>query len=453
MDRGSVTSGSAFIAAVRGSVLFAVVLVAVGVTTFRYLQQAMLLTLQEQIAEDQILLTQIYDDSGQSGLVAAISALEKPINLNFYKAGLFNQEGKKVAGTLDLGPDFVGWARVAIKTPDGPEEGLPFYVTAGTIDQLTLVVGRSLVQIEKQESRMIWAFLVVGLVVIAAFLAIGYAGSLKSRAKLQSVARTLAQVSQGDSAVRVQVSPENDQIDQISGLINAHLDRLAMLMQNTKSAAVLIAHDLLTPLSRAFLLVEGAIIRIDRHEDPRPAIEEVEAELSRLRSIFEAILRIARLEGPGHQITLKPVALDRFLSEMAETFAPIAEDKGQTLTLASFPNGLTVLADEPMLGQLIANLLQNAINHCPSGTTITLQATTAEHQVVVSVADNGPGIPAEQRESVFQMFHQVDPSATGGGAGLGLALVKAIADRLGASVELADAGPGLRVKVRFNLPD
>jgi signal transduction histidine kinase len=449
MPRGSVTSGSAFTAAVRGSLIFAIVLVAVGVTTFRYLQTEMLLTLQEQIAEDQILLMQIYKDKGQDGLVAAIDALEQPINLNFYKAGLFDREGRKVAGTLDLGPDFVGWSRVAIKTPDGPDEGLPFYVTAGALDTYTLVVGRSLVQIERQETRTIWAFLVVGVVVTAAFLTIGYLGSLKSRAKLQAVATTLADFSRGETALRVHVSPENDQIDQVSRLINAHLDRLAMLMTTTKSAAVLIAHDLLGPLSRAFLLVDRALEAMDRDENPRGAIEEVEAELSHLRSIFEAILRIARLQAPGHDITLTPVVLQSFLADMAETFAPIAEDHGQKLILEPVPDGLRLASDEPMLAQLVANLLQNAINHCPANTDIRIGAGKVDDDVVITVRDDGPGIPADQRESVFQMFHQVDPSATGGRAGLGLALVKAIADRLGASVDLGDANPGLLVSVRF----
>jgi signal transduction histidine kinase len=449
MDRASVTSGSAFTTAVRGSLLFAVVLMIVGISTFRYLRTEMLLTLQEQIAEDQILFTQIYQDKGQDGLVSAINALEQPINLNFYRAGLFDQAGNKVAGTLDLGPDFVGWARVAIKTPDGPEEGLPFYVTSGALDTYTLVVGRSLIQVERQESRMVWAFAVVGLVVTAAFLTIGTFGSLKSRTKLQSVATTLADFSRGETGLRVRVWPENDQIDQISGLINAHLDRLAMLMTTTKSAAVLIAHDLLSPLSRAFLLVDRALEMMDRKGDPRPAIEEVETELARLRSIFEAILRIARLQSPGHDITSRPVNLKTFMADMAETFAPIAEDRHQHLTLAPVQDGLVLETDEPMLAQLVANLVQNAINHCPAGKAIRIGSVRESDTIVIVVEDNGPGIPVDQRESVFQMFHQVDPSASGGGAGLGLALVKAIAERLGAGITLDDAGPGLRVAVRF----
>jgi signal transduction histidine kinase len=99
------------------------------------------------------------------------------------------------------------------------------------------------------------------------------------------------------------------------------------------------------------------------------------------------------------------------------------------------------------------NLLQNAINHCPPETLITLGAFRDGPQVRLWVADTGPGIPVTERDKVFEMFYSVDPNRTKGGTGLGLALVKAITERLGGRITLSDATPGLRVDVLIPASD
>ena len=173
------------------------------------------------------------------------------------------------------------------------------------------------------------------------------------------------------------------------------------------------------------------------------------AELMRLRSIAEAILRIARLEASQGSLGFSRIPLAPLLADLAETFGPVAEEKGQSLSLESVATDLSVTGDAAMLSQLLANLIQNAINHCPAGTAITMGAAAANGTPRLWVADTGPGIPESERERVFELFYRIDPNRTGDGTGLGLALVRAIATRLGARVELSDAGPGLRVDVLF----
>jgi signal transduction histidine kinase len=280
-------------------------------------------------------------------------------------------------------------------------------------------------------------------------LILGFGASLQTQRKLDHMTRTLDRVSQGDVNARLPVAPGQDQIDRVSAAMNLHLDRLSMLMQTTRASAAAIAHDLRTPLSRAFLLIDRAQTTLDEGQDARDLIDGIEAELVRLNAIFDAIMRISRLETAQAEVTFVAVPLAPLLTDLAETFAPVAEERDQSLTLAPVPANLTLRGDAAMLAQLIANLIQNAINHCPAGTAITFGAKAEAGQVRLWISDTGAGIPEAEYDKVFELFYRIDPNRTGGGNGLGMALVKAIAERLGGHIVLSDAKPGLRVDVTF----
>lgn len=455
MNRADVTSGAAFRAALRATVVLIGVLLVASLIAFTTLRRELTAGLEVQIADDRALLEEIYERGGDLAVIGAIDALKDPLQTRLRAVGLFDTAGRKLAGNIDLAPAAFGWRRSTL-TIDVPVAALPpgvetadYYFNVSTLGRMILVVGRDLTLVERQERRMLQAFLLLGVVVSGAFLSIGYFASRQTLQKLERMAATLERVSQGDNQARLEVRGDADQIDRIAHVMNRHLDRLSDLIVTTRASAAAIAHDLQTPMSRAFLSLDRALRDLDHNADPRPAIEDIAAELARLRSIFDAILRISRLETDEGRARFGPVALAGLLEEMAETFAPLAEERGQHLTLEPVAADLRVEADEPMLAQLVANLVQNAIGHCPAGTCITLSAAQVGPEVVLTVRDTGPGIPAAERERVFEMFYRIDPNRTGGGNGLGMALVKAIAQRLGASVRLLDASPGLRVEVVF----
>ena len=453
MDRGSVTSGAAFKTAVRATLVFAAVLILSAFTAYFYVQQEMTTTLENEIIEDRGLLAQIYADQGELGLVDAINSMRHTLRTEFRAVALFDPSGAKLAGNIDAAPATLGWLRqsVTMVAKSTPTQKVTenFYLNTAMLGPFVLVVGRNLTLIELQEGRMLWAFALMGLVFSAAVLAIGYFTSLQTLIKLERISTTLDLVSQGDPTARADVSDRNDQIDRIARGMNRHLDRLSQLLAVTKASAAAIAHDLRTPLSRAFLSVDSAYAALNKGLDPTAALDGVASELGRLRSVFDAILRISHLESSDARVGLVAVPLAPLLAEMAETFAPIAEERGQTLTLAPVPATLAAPGDPAMLAQLAANLVQNAITHCPAATTIILDATAINGQTRLTVTDNGPGIPAADRDRVFDLFYRNDPNRSGSGNGLGLALVKAIADHIGAKVLLSDAEPGLRVEVIF----
>jgi signal transduction histidine kinase len=140
------------------------------------------------------------------------------------------------------------------------------------------------------------------------------------------------------------------------------------------------------------------------------------------------------------------------LSDMLETYQSVAEENLQKLTGRIAPD-LAVVGDRELLPQLVSNLVENAIRHCPPGSELALSASRDANGITVAVADDGPGIPAEMRAKVFQRFFRLERSRTTEGTGLGLSLVAAVAALHRARVELSDNDPGLTVRVVFPPPD
>ncbi|MDZ4137110.1 MAG: HAMP domain-containing sensor histidine kinase [Paracoccaceae bacterium] len=454
MDHASVTSGAAFKTAVRATAVLLLVLALASVTAYFYLQHKMLTNLEDQISEDQLVLAQIYPEGGPAGLAMAINQLRHPLAVKQRVVGLFTADGTRVAGNIDSAPDAQGWSRQPFRfkvftSAQDISETANFYLHKANIDQFSLVVGRSLSEMERQQGLMIAAFVSLALLMSAAFLLLGFGASLQSLRKLDRMAIVLDRVSQGDTGARLVVSAQNDQIDRVSRAMNLHLNRLTMLMQTTKASAAAIAHDLRTPLSRVFLLMDRVQTELDKGGDPRALIDEVETELRRLNNVFDAIMRISRLEAAQGGLDFSIAPLAPLLADLAETFAPVAEENGQSLILPPVAADVAVRGDAAMLAQMLANLIQNAITHCPAGTVISLGAAADAKGTRLWVSDTGPGIPEAERDKVFDLFYRIDANRTGDGNGLGMALVKAIAERLGGRISLLDATPGLRVEIIF----
>ena len=132
---------------------------------------------------------------------------------------------------------------------------------------------------------------------------------------------------------------------------------------------------------------------------------------------------------------------------MAEIYQSVAEDEGLSFRTDIQPN-IEIQGDKDLLMQMMANLVENAIRHCPTGTQITIALKNDGAGWKLTVADTGPGIPAEEYGRVLQRFYRLEQSRTTPGSGLGLALVKAVAELHDASVTLSDNYPGLRVDIQ-----
>lgn len=179
-------------------------------------------------------------------------------------------------------------------------------------------------------------------------------------------------------------------------------------------------------------------------------IEQSIAELDAILSTFSALLRIGQVESGARRAAFADVNLGQIVSTVAEAYVPVAEDRNQQLR-AFVGSAADIQGDRELLTQMTANLVENAISHCPADVIISVVLEQEAGALVLYVADTGPGIRASEREKVLRRFYRLEASRTTPGSGLGLALVKAVADLHNASVTLTDNQPGLRVTVRFNV--
>ena len=218
-----------------------------------------------------------------------------------------------------------------------------------------------------------------------------------------------------------------DEMDMLAEHLNAMLDHIDRLMKAMRYAGDSVAHDLRTPLTRLRTRLESAAIDLGDTPEADTLFAAAE-DASELLQTFDGVLRIARLEAGERRELLTDVDPKPMLDDLAELYEPACEDSGLSFT-SDIAGGVMVLADRGLLSQAVSNLIENAIKYTPEGGKIHLKlAKNKTGRAEISISDDGPGIPAEDRERVKERFVRLDKSRTLPGSGLGLALVDAVAD-------------------------
>jgi len=450
MLRGNILSGAPFRTAVLCLGIFIVILTMMSVVLYRLTESSLYRELEDQIGEETILFSQLYESGGRNALVSALSQLERPEIAAQRVVGLFDDLGNRLAGNIPTAPGFVGWqsSKLVLQGSRGSEN---FHIFSAKLETFTLVVGRSTRFIDAVLKQLLYDCAIAGLAVVLASLLIGYVLSRRMLFKLRRLADILNSVSRGDMQARLPVEPSNDQIDRISRQINVHLDQLSVLMSSTQNTVNAIAHDLRAPLNRVYLLLQEAADASGLDDETAELIDNAGTELTKVNEIIDTILRIARIEGGSDLQHFTIFSAAELVAELAEVFQPIIESAGQVLSV-DLPDSpvVRINGDKNMLRQMLVNLIENAICHCPAGTRISLETgETPQHGAVVCISDSGPGIGPELREKVLEPFFRLDASRSSPGSGLGLTLVKAIAVRHSATMTLEDNEPGLRVRISF----
>lgn len=331
-------------------------------------------------------------------------------------------------GSVEMGltPDFPASARlIAKRLPSGE----------------ILVVGRDINQLREIRRIIASALIWSGVLIMVAGLACGVALSLGPIRRLRLLQAAGHDIAAGNLKRRMPASARGDELDMFAGTVNYMLGEVERLMSEVKTSSETIAHDLRTPLTRA----RAQLHRLEQAPSVTPdEIGRVTAELDEVLERFIAILRISELETRARSAGFAPVDLDRTLRQVAELYQPLAEDAGLRLDVASTP-GLTVEADGKLLFEAISNLVDNAIKFTPSGGGVRLQLDATAEGPRITVQDNGPGVPREERSAVLQRFYRSERDRLTPGSGLGLSIVAAIVRLHRFRLELDDARPGLRV--------
>ncbi len=256
----------------------------------------------------------------------------------------------------------------------------------------------------------------------------------------------------GDMTERLPVSGSGDELDRLAVGLNQMLARIGELMSGLREVSDNIAHDLRTPLTRLRNHAEEAL-RVDGDKDAyRTALLRTIEESDGLIRVFDALLMIARAEAGADRSGLARLDLGEVVAGVAELYEPLAEERGFALTVDCEP-GLALEGRRELIGQALANLIDNALKYGAGAmdrNEIAVAARREGGDVVIEVADRGPGVAAQDRERVFDRFVRLESARSRPGSGLGLSLAAAVARLHGGAVRLEDNAPGL--KVRLTLP-
>jgi signal transduction histidine kinase len=273
--------------------------------------------------------------------------------------------------------------------------------------------------------------------------------------RVEMINRASERIMAGDLTGRLPVSSgaaRGDEFDRLANNLNRMLDRIEELVEGLRQVSTDIAHDLRTPLARLRRNLEA--VRGDAADEANAAhlaaIDGAVAQADDLLATFAGLLRIAQIESRAVRFVFTRVDLSAIADAVLEVYRPAAEEKQQKLE-GHIAASVYVAGDRLLLTQMVANIAENAIRHAPEGVSIEIALRPGpKHGPLLTISDNGPGIPQSERGKVFRRFYRLDSSRGSPGNGLGLSLVAAIAELHGVAIQLAANVPqGLKVTLVF----
>jgi two-component system OmpR family sensor kinase len=302
----------------------------------------------------------------------------------------------------------------------------------------------SISPIEDAQSDVQTTFILVGGATLAMALIAGYLLAARTASPLRGYAATASRIDAGDLSPRLEVEPSSSaELRVLAETFNHMLDRLESAFARQRAFVGDASHELRSPLTA----IRGQLEVLARDESPsREGVQRVEekamTEMGRLERLVDDLLSLARID-EGLPLTRSEIEIPTFLRDLGE--AAGAEDT----ELGRVDAGV-LEADPELLAQVVRNLLANARRY---GERVLLSAAAGDGRLTIAVEDDGPGIPVEEREAVFDRFHRVGHARdrASGGSGLGLSIARSIVEAHGGRISVGDSSLG-GARVAFELP-
>src|SRR4030088_3287072 len=287
-----------------------------------------------------------------------------------------------------------------------------------------LLVGRDLSLFASLAPRF-WYGLAAAVAVLSIAGALG--GLMIRRAvlvRVDGIRQTVLAIVQGDWGHRLPTKTASDELDTLSRTINGMLDQIEQLLHGVRDVSNSIAHDLRTPLAEL------------RSRLQELSLTRAVADVDRVIRIFNALLRLAEIDTGMRRSGFVPVSAADIARQAVDFYLPAAELSGISLSYRG-KGPADISGDPVLLAQAIGNLIDNALKYTTDGGLISVEVQTlAEGRVWITVADDGPGIPDEEKPKVSARFYRGDASRGTPGVGLGLTLVESVAKGHGGVLEL-----------------
>jgi signal transduction histidine kinase len=423
--------------------------------TYLILTAALREQIKVKVEEDLQALSAEWREDGLSSIVKDVeerSSLTLALGAFYYLEG---SNGQKLAGKLTNIKRVTGWQESSFHDylPDSvaldTDEDHQLWGNGIVLpDKSFLFVGQDAIRVIAAQEAIVDTFLWSGGVALLLAALVGTVISQGFLRRIDAINRTSQSIMDGALKARIPVIGTSDEIDQLSLNLNRLFDQNQNLLESLKLVTTNIAHDLRTPLSRLRQGLEAA--RSGRADVKRygATIDNAIVESDQLLATFSALLRISQIESGSRKAAFRHFNLSEAVSRITSAYQPVAEDQGKSLN-ATITDGIFLHGDSELLLQAMANLLENALRHTPTGSRIDVRLSDTPAGPEIEFSDNGPGIPAGLHKRVFERFYRLENSRTTPGNGLGLTLVAAVTELHHGHVALGDNNPGLRVLLSF----
>jgi signal transduction histidine kinase len=366
--------------------------------------------------------------------------------------GLAGNVGSIEPGVLDK----PGWFETAyrrLEEPEGQEHHALVRVTQ-LPSGFRLLVGRDL----DERERMYEILATAGRWSVAIVMVLGIAGGLfvsrRVLKRVDAMTDTARTIMAGNLAGRLPVIGTGDEFDRLASNLNDMLERIELLMRGLKEVSDNVAHDLKTPLTRLRNRCEEALRLAKSEPDYRAALEATIEESEGLIRTFDALLMIARAESGEAREGMTEFDATEIARDVTELYEPLADEKGLSLHVETSPPA-RVKGNRELVSQALANLVDNAIKYATASkplfnaapAEVVVSAGAEGDRVLLTVRDQGPGIPLADRPRALERFVRLEQSRSKPGSGLGLSLAAAVARLHGGELRLEDNEPGLKAVI------
>lgn len=422
----------------------AVILIAVLVPTYREAVQHIDTAVRSAVQEEILGLQQAVAEEGLEGLRAVIDGrVRRPVDPSAVYL-LTDGGGRPLAGNLQRWPANVpvtgqGW----FSAPEDEGTTLDGQVFLLSDGERLLVARRSplagFTEHLRERLALAGALVIAGCGLLAAWSLVRY------RRRLRQLHADADAILAGDLQQRLAVGDSGDELDQLAVEFNLALAEIGRLMDATRHVSSAIAHDMRRPIAALRYRLEELSRSDDLPQSLRADIEALLIQTDDTLATFASLLRLARLEAGSFGPRREPVDMAALVREALETYEPVARAAG--FIVQDSLNPAAVTGDRSLLFQAVQNLLENAIHHGRGPIEVSL--STSGHDIALVVRDHGTGVPEEALPHLGERFFRTDAARSTDGAGIGLALTRAITEAHQGSMQVLNAAPGLRVTLRL----
>jgi heavy metal sensor kinase len=317
---------------------------------------------------------------------------------------------------------------------------------------LMLRVSRSEERVREELSEVL-IVLALGLPLVVALAgAGGYLLARGALAPIDHLASEAQRITADRLHERLKVPNERDEIGRLTGVINQTIARLESSFDQLRRFTADSSHELRTPLAVVRGIGEAAVAERRSPAEYEEAIGSMLEEIDRMSSLVDTLLRLSHGDAGTIRLSREAIDLDQLARDVAASLGILAEERNQKV-IVDATTRVSVRADRLVLREAVTNVLDNAIKYGPDGSTVTMRVDRVGDEGLLAITDEGPGVPAEHRDRIFNRFFRIDEarSRERGGAGLGLAIAKWAVEIHGGRITVHEAGDG-GSEFRISLP-